>query len=352
MHIIKCGKSDYSKLKGEACRDDGYHSRLGTIKQELTKHNYKLIDKEPPTDIDEHIKSLGVDRKIRPNAVRCLSVIVDYPKDETKSPADFFTDAMKGLQEYFNIKDDAILYAQVHVDEGHEHMHFAFVPLVESEKTYKDGHTKNQVKLSAYEILTKQKLQELHPYIQKYMEERDYKGTLYYGDNERRDRDFLEHKFEQVEKDLNKKESQLNFLEDVPEEKAIHIGSDRYIVDGVTLHRASVTKKALDSTQGLEFRKKQLDKRERGLDKRELELDERERGMDEEYAKKYAKKFNEEMEKLKKASSKDDIEKRYENAKRDSLLERYQKAFPQEELEKRERSRSRDKNIHKNNDER
>ena len=208
MHIMKCGKSDYSKIKGEACRDDGYHSRVGTINPELTEFNDNLIDREPPTDIDEYIKSLGVDRKIRADAVRCVSVIVDYPKDEKRSSYEFFTDAMKGLQEHFNIKDDAILYAQMHVDEGHEHMHFAFVPLVESEKTYKDGHTEIQLKLSAKEVLTRDSLQELHPFMQRYMEEREYEGTLYYGDDERRDKDFLEYKLSKIEAEIQNLEEE------------------------------------------------------------------------------------------------------------------------------------------------
>lgn len=208
MHVIKCGASDYGSVRGEACREEGFNSKVGTINPELTQNNYSLIDREPPKDIDEYIKSLGVKRKIRADAVRCASVIVDYPKDETRPPEDFFADAKRGLQEHFGIKDDAILYARVHVDEGHEHMHFAFIPLLESEKTYKDGHTEMQVKLSAKEILTKESLQELHPFIQKYMEERGYEGTLYYADGEKRDKDFLEHKLEKIEAEIQSLEGQ------------------------------------------------------------------------------------------------------------------------------------------------
>lgn len=206
MHIMKCGISDYGKVRGEAGRENGFHSKVGTINPELTKYNYNLIDRDPPTDIDAYIKDLGVNRKIRADAVRCVSVIVDFPKDEKRPSAEFFADAIKGLQEHFGIKDDAILYAQVHVDEGHDHMHFAFVPLVEKEKTYKDGHTEKQVKLSAYEVLTREKLQELHPYMQKYMKERDYRGTLHYADGEKRDKDFLEHKIEKIKGELQSQE--------------------------------------------------------------------------------------------------------------------------------------------------
>lgn len=202
MHVIKCGASDYGSVRGEACREEGFHSKVGTINPELTQHNYSLIDREPPTNIDEYIKSLGVKRKIRADAVRCASIIVDYPKDEIRPPEEFFEDAKKGLQEHFGIKDDAILYARVHVDEGHDHMHFAFVPLLESEKAYKDGHTEKQVKLSAFDVLTKASLQELHPFMQKYMSERGYEGTLHYADGEKRDKEFLEHKIEKIEKEI------------------------------------------------------------------------------------------------------------------------------------------------------
>lgn len=202
MHVIKCGASDYGSVRGEACREKGFNSKVGTINSELTQNNYSLIDREPPKDIDGYIKSLGVKRKIRADAVRCASIIVDYPKDETKPPKEFFEDAKKGLQEHFGVKDNAILYARVHVDEGHDHMHFAFVPLVEHEKTYKDGHTEKQVKLSAKEILTQASLRELHPFMQRYMSERGYKGTLHYADGEKRDKDFLEHKIEKIEKEI------------------------------------------------------------------------------------------------------------------------------------------------------
>ena len=202
MHVMKCGANDYGSVRKEACRENGFNSKVGTVDSELTQYNYNLIDREPPTNIDEYIKSLGVKRKIRADAVRCASIIVDYPKDETRPPKDFFEDAKKGLQEHFGIKDNAILYAMVHVDEGHDHMHFAFVPLVEKEKTYKDGHSEKQIKLSAKEILTKERLRELHPFMQTYMCERGYKGTLHYADGEKRDKEFLEHKLEKIEKEI------------------------------------------------------------------------------------------------------------------------------------------------------
>jgi predicted nucleic acid-binding Zn-ribbon protein len=213
MHAMKGGASDYGSVRGEACREEGYHSKVGTVNPELTPGNYNLIvGREPTTNIDEYIKELGVKRKIRADAVRFASIIVDYPKDETRPSKEFFVDAAKGLQEFFGIKDEAVLYAQVHVDEDHDHMHFAFVPIVEKEKTYKDGHTESQVKLSAFEVLTKAKLQQLHPFMQTYMHERGYMGTLHHDDGEKRDKEFLDHKIEQMEKEVKALEKQKNEL--------------------------------------------------------------------------------------------------------------------------------------------
>lgn len=200
---MKGGASDYSKVKGEAFREENSHSKVGTIRSELTQNNYSLINKDAPEDIDGYIKSLGVKRKIRADANRFVSAIIDLPKDETREPREFFQDVIKGYQKYFNIKDEAILYAQVHMDEAHPHLHLAFVPLVEAEKIYKDGHGEKQIKLSAKEVVDALKLKELHPYIQRYMNDRGYTGTIHYNDGVKRDKAFLEHKLEQIKKEID-----------------------------------------------------------------------------------------------------------------------------------------------------
>ena len=210
MHLIKCGASDYGKVKGEACREEGFHSKVGTINQEMTQYNYNLVtDREPPEDIDEYIKGLGVKRKIRADAVRCASLIVDYPKDETRPYQEFFEDMKIGLQKYFGIKDEAVLYAQVHLDERHPHLHFSFVPLVEKDKVYKDGHAERQVKLAAKEIFTQASLRNLHPHMQRYMKDRGYSGTIHYPEREKKYKEFMEHKLEKMEEELQNKQSTL-----------------------------------------------------------------------------------------------------------------------------------------------
>lgn len=213
MHILKGGASDYGSVKGEALREDGFSSKIGTIKKEKTIDNYPLVDRNPPKDIDEFIKNLGVKRRIRSDAVRFVSIIVDYPKDETRDEREFFQESIKGLQEHFGIKDDAILYAQVHLDEGHPHMHFSFVPLVEKEKKYKDGHSEKQIKLSAFDVLTKKSLCNLHPFMQTHMWSKGFTGTLHHNDGVKRDKDFLEHKLKQLEEELAEKRQDVHMAD-------------------------------------------------------------------------------------------------------------------------------------------
>jgi len=212
MHVLKGGASDYGSVKGEALREEKGHSKVGTINPELTDQNYSLCQHEAPEQIDEYIKSLGVKRKIRADAVRFVSVIIDYPKDEIMDEEKFFQNAKEGLKEHFNISEEAILYATVHKDEGHPHMHLSFVPLIQKEKTYKDGHTEMQTKLSAFDVITPEALQKLHPFMQSYMASRGFTGTLHHDDGEKRDKEFLEHKLEQIEKDIDEKEQKITVI--------------------------------------------------------------------------------------------------------------------------------------------
>lgn len=243
MHVMKCGASDFGAVKGEAMREEGFHSKVGTINDELTKDNYNLIDREPPEDIDEYIRNLGVKRKIRADAVRCVSVIVDYPADEERPHQEFFEASMKGIQEFFGVKDESVLYAQVHVDEHHPHMHLAFVPLVESEKTYKDGHTETQIKLSAKDVLTKEKLQEFHPRMQDYMHMQGFVGQIHFPERKNKYKDFSKHKLEQVNNEIAEKEKELEFLQEAYEQ------IDE-LYDDVSEQR-NLTQKELEEAQGV-----------------------------------------------------------------------------------------------------
>lgn len=213
MHILKGGASDYGSLKKEALREDNFKSKVGTIDPNLTFMNYGLVA-DAPEDIDGFIKGLGVERKIRSDAVRFVSIIVDYPKDETRYSKDFFEDAKKEIQDYFDVKNEAVLYAQVHLDEGHPHMHFAFVPTVEQEKIYKDGHSEMKVKLSAKDMLTRERLQQFHPHMQERMHELGYTGTIHHNDGIKRDKDFMEHKLDMIEQETKRATKELERAKD------------------------------------------------------------------------------------------------------------------------------------------
>ena len=247
MHVMKCGASDYGKVKKEALREEGYHSKSGTIVREMSSENYSLIDNQAPEDIDEFIKSLGVKRKIKADAVRSVTIIVDYPKDEEKPEKEFFEDTIEGLKRYFGIMEESVLYAQVHLDEGHPHLHFAFAPTKETEKIYKDGHGEKQIKLAAKEIVTQEKLRNLHPWMQKYMDDRGYKGTLHHNDGIKRDKSFMEHKLDQIEKELEEKEEQIK-------EKNTELFSLKRNIQDLNIEKASLE----DETEQLKKDKENL----------------------------------------------------------------------------------------------
>ena len=166
MHIMKCKASDIKNVLEEASRE--HESKVGTINQTRTHLNYNLAPEDnrihSADEMKQHIKDLGVNRKIRSDAVLCYSVIIDVPKDYTGDTTEFFHSAYNALkQELCNGHEEYVLQAYVHLDEKTPHMHFASVPIIE-----KDG----KMKLSAKDITgTKTFLRSFHPHIEQAMSE-------------------------------------------------------------------------------------------------------------------------------------------------------------------------------------
>lgn len=204
MHILKGKTRDYHSLKEEVFLRK--NTKVGTFDPSLTPLNYSLCQNAvvESDQLDEHIKALGVQRKIRGDAVRFCSLIVDLPKDETGDPKKFFEDSIEGLLNFFEISREDVLYAQVHMDERHPHMHFCFVPLVKTDQ---------KIRLSAKDLVTQEKLRDLHPFMQTYMAEKGHSGTLWHNDEVKRDKKFLEHKLAQLESDISQKQEQVNALD-------------------------------------------------------------------------------------------------------------------------------------------
>ena len=166
MHLMKCKASDIKNVLEEAARE--HQSKVGTIDQTRTHLNYNLAPEDnrihSADEMKQHIKELGVSRKIRSDAVLCYSTIIDIPKDYTGDTAEFFYSAYNALkQELCNGHEEYVLQAYVHLDEKTPHMHFASVPIIE-----KDGKRK----LSAKDITgTKTFLRSFHPHIEQAMSE-------------------------------------------------------------------------------------------------------------------------------------------------------------------------------------
>lgn len=166
MHLMKCKASDIKNVLEEAARE--HHSKVGTIDQIRTHLNYNLAPEDnrihSADELKQHIKDLGINRKIRSDAVLCYSTIIDVPKDYTGDTTEFFQSAYNALkQELCNGHEEYVLQAYVHLDEKTPHMHFASVPIIE-----KDG----KMKLSAKDITgTKTFLRNFHPHIEQAMTE-------------------------------------------------------------------------------------------------------------------------------------------------------------------------------------
>ena len=186
MHLFKGHAGDVKGVLSEArgVRDangkhrEG-HSRVGTIDPTRTHLNYSIYmgeQKEPihtADELKEYIKSLGVTRKIRGDAVLFDSIVIDLPADYEGDQREFFTAAYKALKHICcDDKDERILQAPVHLDEKTPHMHFAFVPILE-----KDG----KVKLASKELTTRTFMKQLHPKVEQYMNERLSSRKPFFG---------------------------------------------------------------------------------------------------------------------------------------------------------------------------
>ena len=230
MHIMKVKGNSYGKLKAEALREKDengnyiFHSRVGTIDESKTHLNFSTVNHQTPeaNELNGYIKSIGVKRKIDPDAVKGISLICDMSKeqieeyenldDESKQvefAKKYFNDFTDGIKDFYSIKDEDILYAQVHLDEGHPHMHLCFAPTIEVTKEYKDGHQETYKKLCAKELNNKGAYQTLHPAMQIYMNDKGWQGTLFYGDDVVRDDDFITckaKKIREAERQVRKQE--------------------------------------------------------------------------------------------------------------------------------------------------
>ena len=183
MHIIKLHSSDCKDVLKEATRD--HKSKVGKIDESRTHLNYSLAPEENRvTDanlLKERIKTLGVTRKIRDDAVLSCSCIITLPTDYTGDTEAFMRSAYKALTEILcKGHEDRVIQAEVHMDEKTPHMHFAFYPIVE--KVNKKG--KPTIALDAKTFMSTPFLCKFHPLTEKLISE-DLKTPVKLYDEEK-----------------------------------------------------------------------------------------------------------------------------------------------------------------------
>ena len=160
MHIMKMKSGDLHSVLGEARRE--HKSNVGDIDEARTHLNYHLSPRENEiqnaAEFEDRIKALGVKRKLRADAVCCLSTILTLPQDYEGDVRQFFEAGYKALVDTLcGGREDYVVQAYVHMDEKTPHMHFVSIPIVEKG---------DKLKLSAKELLTKSFMKQFHPLVE------------------------------------------------------------------------------------------------------------------------------------------------------------------------------------------
>lgn len=178
MHISKVKNGGgWTQLKGHMERDHAYYKNnvdLSKSHQNITIRDYMTAE-----ELQEHIKDSGVNRKIRPDAVVALNIVCTVPKEEEHYPGDMHDWGERVIQatcKSLGIDESHLAGAEVHMDETSPHVHFSLIPIVED--------SSGNVKLSAKDILTKERLQHLHDDVQQYMRAYGYDGMYVNADKD------------------------------------------------------------------------------------------------------------------------------------------------------------------------
>lgn len=182
MHIqkIKLHGGHYTRLRAEAVRSaDHYENNVDLSKshENITLQEYLEADTEK---LKAEIKSRGVIREIRPDAVGLLDCVCSMPKDEPISRNDreavakWGEDVMEAFLKAYGLERNDVIGAVIHMDETHPHIHISVLPIQRDEK---GAH------LSAKKVNNQSALKRLHDSVAEQMKEKGYKGS-YVNENE------------------------------------------------------------------------------------------------------------------------------------------------------------------------
>lgn len=133
-----------------------------------TPSNYNLAPQRDKTDFEyvrSRLEQVKVQNRKDVNVLAdwCVTLPKDLPKNEEQA---FFKAAYEFLEGKYGKEN--VVSAWVHRDEITPHLHFAFIPVIQ---TINKRTGEPLEKVSAKELLTRSELQNFHPALQKHMEQ-------------------------------------------------------------------------------------------------------------------------------------------------------------------------------------
>lgn len=142
------------------------------INKDLSYLNYDLINRKNPWKFveDKITESKESGGRFQPKTVILCECVITIPLDFQGDERKFFEECKRVLDKQFG--SDNCVSAIVHKDEptARTHLHYKSVPIIEKEKKYKDGRTKQIKQFAAKELLNKSYLSYFHDQLQTELE--------------------------------------------------------------------------------------------------------------------------------------------------------------------------------------
>lgn len=168
--------------------EDGNNGGNDAIKPELTANNYSLVDRgKTCKEINQYRKSIEKEcfKYNRKNLVHAVEVVIQCPADCPQEQKEaFFRESFEHICEGLPMGKRCVFVAEVHADErvfapdgtliSKDHLHVMYVPAVPDTK-----HDNFQFKLCADELTKKATLRAFHPALQKRLDEKGIRATVY-----------------------------------------------------------------------------------------------------------------------------------------------------------------------------
>lgn len=136
MHTAKFnGASSCRNVCNEHQRESETYRNF--VDQERSQWNFNVCPHEP-FDVPEYV-STRLQKKPRKDAVLMFDTVITLPQNFSGNTRQFFEVSYKGLKKIYNLSDNEVVSAIVHLDETTPHMHFCAVPITQDNRLcYKD----------------------------------------------------------------------------------------------------------------------------------------------------------------------------------------------------------------------